>query len=80
MTTSLTAVVDELLPRLLRGHDIDGMSIEDIHFQPLRRNGRVGVEMHPLYTTEQTGAGGPAAALVRYSAGAASGISECERL
>ncbi|MGW5869065.1 cupin domain-containing protein [Streptomyces sp. NPDC055239] len=42
-----------------------------LKFTPLTADGRVGVEVFPLYTTEQTGPGGPAASLVRYHPGAA---------
>lgn len=44
---------------------------ERLRFVPMTANGRVGVEVFPLYTTDQTGPGGPAASLVRYHPGAA---------
>lgn len=42
----------------------------DVSFQKMNVPGREGVEIHPLYTTEQTGPDGPAAAIVRYLPGA----------
>jgi anti-sigma factor ChrR (cupin superfamily) len=40
----------------------------ELEFRPLTTGGRVGVEIHQLYTAEQTG--GPAAAIARYLPGA----------
>jgi anti-sigma factor ChrR (cupin superfamily) len=60
----------DLTPLVVRGL---GQSTEDLaklDFTPLRSDGRVGVEVHPLYTTEQTGSDGPAASIVRYQPGA----------
>lgn len=42
----------------------------DIEFTAMKEPGREGVEIHPLYTTAQTGPDGPAAAIVRYLPGA----------
>jgi anti-sigma factor ChrR (cupin superfamily) len=59
-----------LAPLIVRGL---GQSTEDLaklEFMPLRADGRIGVEVHALYTTDQTGSDGPAASLVRYQPGA----------
>jgi anti-sigma factor ChrR (cupin superfamily) len=42
----------------------------DIPFKAMVEPGREGVEIHSLYSTEQTGPDGPAAAIVRYLPGA----------
>jgi anti-sigma factor ChrR (cupin superfamily) len=42
----------------------------DISFQKMTQPGREGVEYYPLYTPEETGPDGPAAAIVRYQPGA----------
>jgi len=44
--------------------------IASLPFTPLRAGGRVGVDVHNLYTTAQTGPDGPAASIVRYHPGA----------
>jgi anti-sigma factor ChrR (cupin superfamily) len=43
---------------------------ERLAFTPLRTGGRVGVEVHELYGTAQTGPRGPAASIVYYAPGA----------
>jgi anti-sigma factor ChrR (cupin superfamily) len=59
----------ELLPSIFSGMPGETFSEQDLDFQPLTRDGRVGVEMHPLYTTADTGENGPAAAILRYQPG-----------
>jgi quercetin dioxygenase-like cupin family protein len=58
------------LPALLRSVDESGMRDEALVFEPLTADGRSGVGIHRLYTTEQTGEHGPAAGIVRYEPGA----------
>jgi quercetin dioxygenase-like cupin family protein len=49
----------------------DGPQAEEkLDFVPVLKDGRINVELHSLYSTKQTGAGGPAAAVVRYLPGA----------
>ncbi len=60
----------EHLPRLFSGLPGSSFGERELRFEPLRSEGRVNAEIHRLYTTEQTGADGPAAALVRYLPGA----------
>lgn len=42
----------------------------DVEFAAMNVPGREGVEIHSLYSTQETGPDGPAAALVRYLPGA----------
>jgi anti-sigma factor ChrR (cupin superfamily) len=42
----------------------------DVAFETMNVPGRTGVEIHSLYSTKETGPGGPAAAIVRYLPGA----------
>jgi quercetin dioxygenase-like cupin family protein len=58
------------LPTILRGIETHRLRTEDLVFEPLVSDGRTGVEIHRLYTTEQTGPVGPAAGIVRYAPGA----------
>jgi quercetin dioxygenase-like cupin family protein len=60
------------IPAVLRGAGVSDLRAEDLSFEPLAADGRSGAEIHRLYTTEQTGAGGPAAGIVRYAPGASS--------
>jgi quercetin dioxygenase-like cupin family protein len=60
----------EHLPRLFSGLPGSSFGERELRFEPLRSEGRVNAEIHRLYTTEQTGENGPAAALVRYLPGA----------
>ncbi|MDV9170880.1 cupin domain-containing protein [Streptomyces sp. W16] len=55
-----------VLPQLYGGVPGENFGPVDYRFEPLMRDGRVGVEMHSLYSTEETGENGPAAAIVRY--------------
>jgi len=64
------ALLNGALPSVFRGI-ADRMDAEELDFQPLTADGRNGVEIHRLYTTEQTGPQGPAAGIVRYAPGAA---------
>ncbi|MGW6691313.1 cupin domain-containing protein [Streptomyces sp. NPDC054961] len=57
-------------PLLVEGLDRPGELERKLKFTPMTADGRVGVEVFPLYTTAQTGPGGPAASLVRYHPGA----------
>ncbi|MFF9410562.1 cupin domain-containing protein [Streptomyces anandii] len=57
-------------PLVVEGLDRPGELTRRLRFTPLTADGRVGVEVFPLYTTEQTGPAGPAASLVRYHPGA----------
>ncbi|MFG1645409.1 cupin domain-containing protein [Amycolatopsis sp. NPDC049252] len=51
---------------------VPGSSFEEteLSFVPVVRDGRVGAEMHRLYSTDETGPDGPAAAIMRYLPGA----------
>jgi anti-sigma factor ChrR (cupin superfamily) len=60
----------QALPTILRGLEAR-MENEPLVFEPLTTDGRNGVEIHRLYTTDQTGPQGPAAGIVRYAPGAA---------
>lgn len=60
----------ELPPVLFSGIPGTAFAPQELDFRPVIANGRVGVEMHPLYSTDETGAGGPASAVVRYLPGA----------
>ncbi|MBO4259557.1 cupin domain-containing protein [Streptomyces griseorubiginosus] len=59
------------VPLVVEGLDRPEELLGKLKFTPLTADGRVGVEVFPLYTTEQTGPAGPAASLVRYHPGAA---------
>lgn len=61
-----TSALSELLPVLFSGLPGTSFVEQELHFEPLTTDGRVGAEIHRLYTTEQTGPNGPAAAIVRY--------------
>ncbi len=63
MTTAIPS------PVLIHGLDDPQRLLAELEFTPLVTDGRVGVEVHHLYTAADTG-GGPAAALVRYHQGA----------
>jgi len=60
----------ELIPVLFSGLPDHPFTAQDVTFEPLTSDGRTGAEIHRLYTTEQTGPDGPAAAIVRYLPGA----------
>lgn len=60
----------DLLGRVLTGISDTETVLNGIDFKPMTINNRSGVYIHDLYTTEQTGPSGPAAALVRYKPGA----------
>ena len=64
---SLAAHLPTLFTALASGES----AFQDVDFEPLVTDGRVGAEIHSLYSTRQTGENGPAAALVRYRPGAA---------
>lgn len=57
--------------RILRGLDDPARLRNTLTFTSLAADGRVGVEEHKLYSTKETGPGGPAASLVYYHPGAA---------
>lgn len=57
-------------PLIVAGLDRSEELVRRLGFTPLTADGRVGVEIFPLYTTDQTGPTGPAASLVRYHPGA----------
>ncbi|WP_100836955.1 cupin domain-containing protein [Kitasatospora fiedleri] len=61
----------ECLPVLFTELAGGRFDFQELEFEPLLTDGRVGAEIHRLYTTEQTGPAGPAAAIVRYLPGAA---------
>lgn len=65
-------IVEYPLPALYTGSQDAPFGEVPIVFEPLLRDGRVGAEIHSLYSTSETGAGGPAAAIVRYLPGAES--------
>lgn len=48
----------------------DGFKRPDLPWQPWGERGREGVDICPIFTTEQTGDGGAAALLVRFRPGA----------
>jgi anti-sigma factor ChrR (cupin superfamily) len=60
----------EQLPALFSGSGAGRVVPQDLDFQPLVTDGRVGAEIHRLYGTQETGPDGPAAAIVRYLPGA----------
>lgn len=58
------------LPKLFVGQP-DGAAPETpLEFKPVTRDGRVSAMMHSLYSTKETGADGPAAAIMHYMPGA----------
>ncbi len=58
------------LPTLYTGIPGESFGPREMVFQPVVRDGRVGAEMHSLYSTAETGVDGPAAAIMRYLPGA----------
>ncbi|MFD3536484.1 cupin domain-containing protein [Streptomyces sp. NPDC058664] len=54
------------LPQLYTGIPGKSFGPVDYKFEPLIRDGRIGAEIHSLYSTAETGENGPAAAIVRY--------------
>jgi anti-sigma factor ChrR (cupin superfamily) len=58
-------------PTILSGLDEPARLRDKLEFTRLTTDGRVGVEVYQLYSTEETGPGGPAAAIVYYHPGAA---------
>ncbi|MEU3524262.1 cupin domain-containing protein [Streptomyces sp. NPDC038707] len=60
----------ELLPALFAGLPGTSFTRRALDFRPVLAGGRAGAEMHALYTTDDTGPGGPAAAVMRYLPGA----------
>ena len=59
------------LPQLYAGIPGVDFGPVDYKFEPVIRDGRVGAEMHSLYSTDDTGENGPAAAIMRYMPSAA---------
>jgi anti-sigma factor ChrR (cupin superfamily) len=59
------------LPQLYAGIPGVDFGPVDYKFEPVIRDGRVGAEMHSLYSTDDTGENGPAAAIMRYTPSAA---------
>lgn len=59
------------LPQLYTGIPGADFGPVDYKFEPVIRDGRVGAEMHSLYSTDETGENGPAAAIMRYKPSAA---------
>jgi anti-sigma factor ChrR (cupin superfamily) len=69
MSTTLSKA-EELLPTIVEFlADARGV-VQSPDFQPLTTDGRVGVEVHMLYSTRAETPDGPAAAVVRYLPGA----------
>jgi quercetin dioxygenase-like cupin family protein len=68
-TVSVDAAI-AALPLIVRSVERTGLKGEDLDFQPITSDGRTGVTIHRLYSTEQTGEHGPAAGIVRYEPGA----------
>lgn len=58
----------ELLPELFTGPADGAVTRHELRFEELATDGRVGAEIHRLYSVAD---GGPAAAIVRYRPGAA---------
>ncbi|WP_156727774.1 cupin domain-containing protein [Streptomyces apocyni] len=65
-----TSTLAEQLPRLFASLPSGEFGPDTLKFEPLISDGRVGAEIHRLYSTAQTGPQGPAAAVVRYLPGA----------
>lgn len=63
-------IVEYPLPTLYTGVPGESFGPTAMAFEPLLRDGRVGAEIHSLYSTRETGEEGPAAAIVRYLPGA----------
>ncbi|MFC7817278.1 MULTISPECIES: cupin domain-containing protein [unclassified Streptomyces] len=63
-------VQSENLPLLFSVLASGDLGEADLDFRPLTADGRTNAEIHRLYGPEQTGEGGPAAAVVRYLPGA----------
>ena len=61
----------EHLPTLFCALAGESFAEQELHFEPLITDGRIGAEIHRLYSPQQTGENGPAAAIVRYLPGAA---------
>ncbi len=68
--TSEHAVPASLGPLIISGLDKAAELREKLEYTQLKADGRVGVEVHHLYTTADTGPGGPAASIVYYHPGA----------
>ena len=66
----MSSSLAELLPLLYSGLPGESFREQDLTFQPVAADGRSGAEMHLLYSTADTGADGPAAAIMRYLPGA----------
>ncbi len=62
------------LPKLFVFKPQESMAKEEINLVPLNKHGRIGAEIHSLYSTIETGCGGPAAAIVRYLPGATAAL------
>lgn len=60
----------QLLPMLFAGMPGSSFGLQKLEFEPLTSDGRVGAEIHRLYSPKETGEDGPAAAIVRYHPGA----------
>ncbi|MEU1374717.1 cupin domain-containing protein [Streptomyces triculaminicus] len=60
----------ERLPQLFASLPDGRFDLQELEFEPLVSDGRVGAEVHRLYSTVETGENGPAAAIVRYLPGA----------
>lgn len=69
-TAPTSTALAELLPQLFTGEPGSTFEATDLTFEPVIRDGRVGAEMHRLYSTSETGENGPAAAVMRYLPGA----------
>ncbi|OLB65352.1 MAG: hypothetical protein AUI10_07115 [Actinobacteria bacterium 13_2_20CM_2_72_6] len=67
---TITTTPAGLAPLVISGLDRARELLQTLPLTPLPADGRVGVEVHPLYTTAQTGPTGPAASIVRYHPGA----------
>lgn len=61
---------DVLLSRMLTDISDTETVLNSLDFKSMTVDGRSGVYAHHLYTTDDTGPNGPAAALVRYEPGA----------
>ncbi|WP_441247061.1 cupin domain-containing protein [Kitasatospora sp. McL0602] len=71
MTAQLLAELPPVLPPVLfSGIPGEVLARLDLDFHPVVADGRVGIEMHQLYSARATEQDGPSAALVRYLPGA----------
>ena len=70
MTVNPPEATTVLTPLVVRGLRDAAALRDQLPFTPLVADGRVGVEVHPLYTGTETGPGGPAASIVQYHPGA----------